>query len=222
MKLLKINGFEWVYLAIATATFQHTCWAAATTFSGPLPSQGTDAELFFWYLNGILIATAIDIGMFVTAKELRYRRNIVLILGFVLAASASFYTQVLYSAHHTGEFTFGSGVNSYWLRILEPFIHARVVILPFILPLFGVVYTVAQLTVVKANNPTKVSGNRRKNRQGNKKGARASKSSSKGGDSPEGREGTGEALTFTYGDRTYGPYSSKKSLRAARRRVGAN
>lgn len=148
MKLPKINWFELVYLAIALATFQHTTWAAATVFEGPRPMDDITA-LRLWYFNGSLLAIAIDIGMLVAARELRKAFNLVMLLAFVIAAVASFYTQILFSIAHTAEFTLGPGVSTYWKAALDGIIQARVLLVPAMLPLFAIIFTITPIVSEK-------------------------------------------------------------------------
>lgn len=158
----KINLFELVYVAIAIATFSHTTWAAATVFDGPSPAyqMGLEGQSFIetlimnyayyrWFFDGALIAIAIDIGMLVAAKELSKKWNWLVLFAFMVASLASFYTQVMYSLHHTGEFTYGGGVTPGWMNILEPIVDARVVLIPLMLPLFAIIYTFARISQEK-------------------------------------------------------------------------
>ena len=144
---LKINWFELVYLAIAIATFQHTTWAAATVFEGAAPQD--PIALNWWYFKGSLLAVAIDIGMLVAARELRKKWNWVMVIAFVIAAIASFYTQILFSLAHTSEFKLAAGVSSYWEEFLDPLIQARVVLVPAMLPLFAIIFTITPIFAEK-------------------------------------------------------------------------
>lgn len=139
MKKINFNPFEIIYVAISIATMQHTVWSSSFIFEGALPI--TPAERVWWIFNGILIALTIDIGMFLTARQLRKQFSIAAFIAFIIAAVASFYMQLIYASFHTGNFEFGIGVASQWLNFLKPFIEARVIILPLILPLFAVIYT---------------------------------------------------------------------------------
>lgn len=148
---ININWFEVVYLAIALATFQHTMWAGATVFEGPMPEAFHSAEWWRWHFNGALLAIAIDIGMLVTARQLResYGKplswKLTMVSAFITAAIASFYTQILFSVHHTNTMTIGSGVSDYWNGYLDPIIQARVILVPLMLPLFAVIFTLASI-----------------------------------------------------------------------------
>lgn len=154
MKKSEMNvqgGLEWIFIAISVATFQHTMWAAGFVFSGLPPQTFTDywdhLASFHWWFNGALIAIAVDLGMFFTARMLGKKWNWILFFAFIAAALASYYTQVFYSVHHTTSYEFGSGVSDYWVTALLPLIDARVVIVPAILPGFAIIYTFASLTL---------------------------------------------------------------------------
>lgn len=139
MKRISFNPFEIIYIAISIATMQHTVWSSSFIFEGSIPL--TPIERVWWIFNGFLIALTIDIGMFLTARQLRKQFSITAFVAFIIAALASFYMQLVYTSYHTGDFQFGIGVASQWLNVLKPFIEARVFILPLILPLFAVIYT---------------------------------------------------------------------------------
>lgn len=144
---IHIDAFELVYIAISIATFQHTMWAAASTFEGPMPDYATNqAAYWHWHFNGALLATAIDVGMLVSARELAKLWNWMTAGAFLVASVASFYTQVLYSLYHTHAFNYGTGVTTYWNTSLTPFVDARVIVVPLMLPLFAVIYTLARVS----------------------------------------------------------------------------
>lgn len=138
--------FELVYIAISVATFTHTMFASAITFEGPPPDWSKDpAHTIFWYLSGALVAVAIDVGLFLSAREISRRRSLPMFIAFFVAAVASFYTQTLYAVYHMADIKFASGVTDYWQEALKPGADARVIILPLMLPLFAVVYTLARI-----------------------------------------------------------------------------
>lgn len=145
IKLPHINWFEMVYLAIAAATFQHTMWAAATVFEGPMPIEFQSPDWWRWHLNGGLIAVAIDVGMLVAARELRKKTTLVMAGAFISAAIATFYTQVLFSLNHTQAMILGSGVSEYWSGFLDPIVQARVILVPLMLPLFATIFTLTSI-----------------------------------------------------------------------------
>lgn len=148
MKTIKslFDPFELLYLAVAIATFEHTAWAAAFLFEGPVTQADSSV---FWWLRGSLIAIAVDVGMLMTSRYLQTakssKQKIVLAVSFFVAALTSFYSQVIYITYHTPQFALSDGVSSYWRAILEPVIEARVVLLPFALPMLATIYTIARL-----------------------------------------------------------------------------
>jgi len=153
MRKININWFEIVYLAIAVATFQHTTWAAATVFEGVAPTDPT--ALNWWFAKGSLLAIAIDIGMLVAARELRKSWNVMMFFTFVTAAIASFYTQILFSLAHTDIFVLASGVSTYWTDFLDPIIQARIILIPAMLPLFAIIFTVTPIVSEKTEEKKK-------------------------------------------------------------------
>lgn len=140
---LRINPFEWLYIAISIATFTHTSWGASMSFEGNFPTD--EGERFQWYLAGILIAIAIDVGMFLSARYVAKTRSIMMGVAFLVAAVSSFYMQVLYIYHHSPIISSGAGVSTYWVDTLKGLIEARVIILPLLLPVLAVVYTISRM-----------------------------------------------------------------------------
>lgn len=141
---LRVDAFELLYIAISIATFSHTVWASSFAFEGPPPKD--PGEMVIWQFKGSLIAIAIDLGMLLSARFIAKsdKVNKSMVLAFIVAACSSFYTQLLYIIYHTGSFPVGSGVDPYWNQALSPLVSARVVILPFLLPFLGIIYTVAR------------------------------------------------------------------------------
>jgi hypothetical protein len=141
------DPFEFLYLAIAIATFEHSTWTAAFMFEGTPPVE--EVALRLWYFKGALIAVAIDVGMLMSSRFIAHTTDLKevlsLIAAFAMTAVASLFTQVGYIVFHTPEFNLSAGVSDYWVGVLTPIIEARVVILPFLLPLMGTIYTVARI-----------------------------------------------------------------------------
>lgn len=112
-----------------------------------------------WYFRGALIAIAIDVGMLVSSRSLVHSKSrlntLVLSLAFAIAAISSFYSQVTYVVYHTPFHQMSDGVSEYWKTALQPLIDARVVILPFMLPLLATVYTLARAVSHKPQEATK-------------------------------------------------------------------
>lgn len=140
--------FEAMYLSIAVTTFAHTAWAASTIFEGASP--GTPFSFFdSWHRTGALMAISIDVGMLIVALFLTSTRNraqtVVLSISFALLALSSFYFQVIYAMAHAEPVVAGSGVTPYWLEVLRPFVDARVVLVPALLPGFATIYTLASI-----------------------------------------------------------------------------
>lgn len=151
MKHFRITLFEVIYIAISIATFQHSMWSAAMTFDGNPPIGPISLETFHWYFNGALLAITIDIGMLLIAKELRKSQNAALVIAFAIAALSSFYMQIMYSMNHTEILKSGAGVTPYWQTTLSPIMDARIILVPLMLPLFSVIYTIAQIRMAKTD-----------------------------------------------------------------------
>lgn len=142
------DPFEILYLAVAIATFSHTVWSAAFAFEGPPPPVGS-TEYYHWQMSGILIAIAVDVGMLLTSRFLQsakmLKQKVILAISFVVAALASFYTQLLYMGYHTPIIPMSEGVAEYWMPFLTQMIEARVILLPLALPVLATIYTIARI-----------------------------------------------------------------------------
>lgn len=132
-----------VYIVIAIATFTHTTWSAANVFQGNMPGHTLSLAVIWWYIQGGLVAIAIDIGMLVSADSIAKKYTKTMLMAFILAAIASAYTQLLYATHHVSVFTFGEGVTPAWQYRLQALIDARVVFMPLALPAFAIIYTIS-------------------------------------------------------------------------------
>jgi len=142
-KLLRINAYEIIYIAISLATASHSLVASATIFEGNYPT--TTLPQIFWFVSGILIAATVDVGQFITAHALAKHKSLWMLGAFVATALASAYFQLFYTSEHVDIFVWGSGVTTYWRSMLQPLIDARIVIVPSLLPVFSLIYVVANL-----------------------------------------------------------------------------
>lgn len=137
--------FEVLYLFIALATLDHTIWASAFLFEGAEPP--IDDGL--WRAKGLIIAIAVDFGMLGASKLLQksssWGHGLALTISFLFAALISFYFQMIYILFHTPVFVMSTGVNAYWQNVLQPFVDARVLVLPLALPLLATAYTVSRI-----------------------------------------------------------------------------
>lgn len=206
MKRLRnvIHPFEILYLAIAIATFSHTAWAAAYMFDGP-PPEGGEVR---WWVGGALIAIAVDVGMLMTSRFLvraEGRQQLVLTIGFIIAAVTSFYFQVLYIAIHTPEVTISPGVSPAWASVLQVLVDARVLVIPLALPVLATVYTLARLNE-----------RRREEKEAPARHLQASISKEEQGTLPDGRfRVEGMSFVDVENGMAYGPYRSTSALRRA-------
>lgn len=159
-------AYNSIYVAIAVATFKHSAWGFATRIEGPEPLvdwaafEPTPAfawavlTLLMWYVWGAMMAIAVDVGMFVTAREIRMFYNqhggrvkqpYMLWLVYAVVASLSALTQMLYSVQHAAPLTLQPTTIAAlqpggWL---EQLMQHTVILLPVALPGMGFLYTVA-------------------------------------------------------------------------------
>jgi hypothetical protein len=124
--------FFGLYVAVSVATFRHSAHGFASIEGGS-----------FWW--GALSATAVDVGMILSASSLRKTRNVWLVSGLIVSAIASTYTQLLYAMMTAAAVPTATGVE--WLGDRAIWvINVRVLILPALLPALAVVYAFAAKT----------------------------------------------------------------------------
>jgi hypothetical protein len=130
-----ITLFRLLYWTVAIATFRHSAIGFSTLEAGS-------------FALGALAAVAIDVGMMLAAERLRDTQGarIPLVAGLALAALASIYSQLLYTVTNAAAVTVAPGAT--WMHgWAEGIINARVVVIPFILPILAVVYSFASRPV---------------------------------------------------------------------------
>lgn len=141
IKRIRINPFDFVYFTIAAATFLHSYWSGAFLYDG-LVNQ----YKWFWVAEGSAIAIAVDYGMFLSAKKISQKFSWAMLIAYIMAALVSVFLQLVYSSMHTGEFMYSPGVSPSWQASLQPLMSASFVVVPFLLPMFSVVYTIANIS----------------------------------------------------------------------------
>jgi hypothetical protein len=118
--------FYLLYVAVAAATFRHSAIGFASIEGGSV----------MW---GVLSALAVDAGMMLSASGLRKARTKPLVIGLVISAVASTYTQLLFAMSHAGAVTVAPGAE--WMSdFARTIIDVRVLALPALLPSLSVVY----------------------------------------------------------------------------------
>jgi hypothetical protein len=124
--------FFGLYVAVSVATFRHSAHGFASIEGGS-----------FWW--GALSATAVDVGMILSASYLRKQRNFWVIGALIITAGASTYTQWLYAVSSASVVTVAPG--AVWLGdTATQLIDLRIVLLPALLPTLAVFYAFAAKT----------------------------------------------------------------------------
>lgn len=129
------SAFRALYWGTAIATFRHSAIGFATVEAGSL-------------LWGALSAIAVDIAMLLAAERLQRERNAWLVAGLGIACVASVFSQALYMVSHAAIVLVAPGAE--WLngysQLAQWLIDLRVVVIPFLLPLQVVVFSLASKT----------------------------------------------------------------------------
>jgi len=145
--------FELIYLAVAIATFEHTAWAFGSLFLGAPSTEYFTLSDPIW-LRGALVATAIDIGLFLIAKAMvQYSKQpttnkfgyLQFGIAFGVVAIISFYAQLLFAYYHTPSLEIASGVTEYWSRFLQPVIDSAPFVIAACLPLIATLFTFTRI-----------------------------------------------------------------------------
>lgn len=141
--------YSLIYYAIALATAKHSAWAYSTTMEGAQPiidwsnfgiAAWTGFELVMWFMWGLLAALAVDVGMYLVAKQIRESKNrnlIGLYLTYAMVCIASAYFQVMYAIQHAADFVPVEGVPA-WINAIYSL---RYLIVPVSLPVMSIGYT---------------------------------------------------------------------------------
>jgi len=127
----KVTLFRLLYWSVALATYRHSAIGLSTLESGSL-------------VLGALGAIAIDIGMILAAERLRTGggNRKWLIAGLILSASASVYSQLLYTVTYAEAVSVAPGAM--WMEnVAQLVIDMRVLVIPVLLPALAVVYSFA-------------------------------------------------------------------------------
>lgn len=125
--------FVILYFLVTVATLRHSAAGFASLEGG---SVG-------W---GYLSALAVDAGMALSATGLRKRFDWSLLIGLLVSASASTFTQLLYAVAHAALMPVADGAA--WMGDAAVLIaNWRVVALPALLPLLSIVYSFASKSV---------------------------------------------------------------------------
>lgn len=146
----RFSAFRALYWGTAIATFRHSAIGFATVESGSL-------------LWGALSAIAVDIAMLLAAERLQRERNAWLVGGLVIACVASVFSQALYMVSHAATVSVAPGAE--WLngygQLAQWLIDLRVVVIPFLLPLQVVVFSLASKSTALqsvAEQPLSIAG----------------------------------------------------------------
>jgi len=127
----KVTLFRLLYWSVALAIYRHSAIGLSTLESGNL-------------ILGALGALAIDIGMILAAEKLRAGdgNRKWLIVGLMLSAAASVYSQLLYTVSYAQSVSVAPGAM--WMEdIAQLVIDMRVLVIPILLPALAVVYSFA-------------------------------------------------------------------------------
>lgn len=125
--------FVGLYVLVTVATLRHSAAGFASLEGGSVA----------W---GYLSALAVDAGMALSATGLRKRFDWWLVIGLLVSAAASTFTQVLYAIAHAVVMPVAPGAQ--WLGEYAQWIaDLRVIVLPALLPALSIVYARASKSV---------------------------------------------------------------------------
>jgi hypothetical protein len=145
--------------ATGFAALVHSTWTLGTLFSGAQPNApaldaGFTAWFTFmvatvaWHVPPLAIALAVDIGQIATSHEIRAAvqrgdRPIAKYATFGVFAIATYYLQWVYCMHHFPMVDLGAGVSSVHMQNAANLRDLAVWIVPALLPLSTLMYTLS-------------------------------------------------------------------------------
>jgi hypothetical protein len=143
MNVLKHAVEQPFIFATGLAALVHSTWSLGTLFSGSEPDQFTIAWVA-WLIPAFLIAFALDVGQIVTSSEIRAgsrsRRKYVT---FAVFALATYYLQWVYMVHHMPALELSGGIRESWGDVVALFRDMAIWIIPALLPLSTLLYTLS-------------------------------------------------------------------------------
>lgn len=159
--------------ATGVAAFVHTTWAIGTLFGGrqPLVTASVDTDLGIWLAQSwalmawlvppMLIAFALDVGQIVTSYRIRRdhlkgRKPYNKYVTFAVFAVATYYLQWAYMAHHLPALTLAPGVRAEWRHFVGVVRDLSLWIVPLLLPLSTMLYTISDMDEAEALPTTRV------------------------------------------------------------------
>jgi len=144
IKLLKHVTEQPFVFATGLAALVHSTWSLGTLFAGTQPSTANPLQFAFWLVPALLISFALDVGQIATSAEIRSgQRTVTKYITFGVFALATYYLQWLYIAHHMPELALASGVRDTWASGATILRDAAVWIIPALLPLSTLLYTLS-------------------------------------------------------------------------------
>lgn len=141
--------------ATSIAMLVHSTWTFGTLFSGEQPTvypqqPSTIVAYLFWVTPALLVALAIDVGQIQTSVKLSnahgYKQKFALGTTFIILALAGYYLQWFHLAHHIPALEFGSGLTTDMKSNLEGLKALAIFVVPALLPLSTVLYTLSSDT----------------------------------------------------------------------------
>ncbi len=125
------------------AALVHSTWSLGTLFAGKAP-EGDWFALFVWLCPAFLVAFSMDIGQISTSAKIRHdgltwQRC----LAFFVFAVATYYLQFLYIAHHMPALEIAPGISEFHHWAVQTGRDAAIWILPLLLPLSTMLYTIS-------------------------------------------------------------------------------
>jgi hypothetical protein len=155
-KLIRKEGFV---LATALSALIHSTWVLSVMFGGYPPKWGIDSvsllKVAYWLVPGFLIAVAMDVGQVSTAISIRRRPTVSKAITFATFAVATYYLQWLYMLFHMPALPVSAAVSDAQSWLIIPLKNLSLWIIPLLLPLSTVLYTLSGDTVDEPETPPK-------------------------------------------------------------------
>lgn len=125
------------------AALVHSTWSLGTMFSGIAPDDNWLAYAG-WVLPAFFVAFAMDIGQISTSAAIRHNGlTWQRALAFFVFSIATYYLQFLYIAHHMPALDIALGISAAHHPAVQTARDAAIWILPLLLPLSTMLYTIS-------------------------------------------------------------------------------
>lgn len=145
---------------VALAALPHSMWTIGTYMSGDFPRFAAWSDLpavLWWLVPALSLAIAFDVGMVVTAGEIRGgNKSRWLVFTFYALSFASYVLQFLYVLPHAPHVPVGTGAQPFVINVGTFIQQVCIFLLPAFLPAATILYTMASHETANVRSDIKI------------------------------------------------------------------